>query len=658
MFEAAPGLYLVLDRDLHIVAVSDPYLRATMTERHAIVGRHLFDVFPDNPEDPAADGVGNLHASLRKVLATKRPDTMAVQKYDIRKEDGDWEERFWSPVNSPVLEADGAFRFIIHRVEDVTEFIRLKGEDARKDERAKELLSGVERMEAEVFERAREVQAANRRLEVAYLELDKLRRETDEKNALLMATARDAKFVLDADQRIVEANAEAVRMLGRDVSDIVGRGLTEFFPKPEKSHSLALRREGAVDLFVDIASAPIPIGATGQSLFVVREVTDRTRLEEQLRQSQKLEAIGQLTGGVAHDFNNLLTVIASTSEMLHDRLANQPKLLSLVDMIDKAADRGAKLTHRMLAFARRQPLSPRSVNLNEIAAGVGDMLQRVLGDDITLSTDLADDLWPVLADSSQIEDALLNLGVNARDAMPKGGQLVIQTANTRIENDDIAFSRDLTPGDYVALTVSDTGIGMDADVVARAVEPFFTTKGVGEGTGLGLSMIYGFVKQSNGALMIYSEVGFGTSVKLFLPRAVQAAAPEEARNAPFARATGETILVVEDDPDVREVALAMLEGLGYMTRQAPDGPSAIAIIKADRSIQLLFTDLMMPGGMSGIHLLEEARRLRPELKAVLTSGYPTQLMEKRGVTPADAPLLGKPYRKRALSEAIRKALDS
>jgi nitrogen-specific signal transduction histidine kinase len=402
----------------------------------------------------------------------------------------------------------------------------------------------------------------------------------------------------------------------------------------------------------------MPIGESGQSLFVAREVSDRVRLEEQLRQSQKLEAIGQLTGGVAHDFNNLLTVITATAELLEDRLRDQPHLLKLLEMIEKSADRGARLAHRMLAFARRQPLQPRAVDLNEIVAGMTMMLSRTLGEEVVLSNVLAPDLWPVLADGSQIEDALLNLAVNARDAMPRGGELLIETANAHFDPDDAALARDMAAGDYVALVVSDTGVGMAPDVAARAIEPFFTTKEVGEGTGLGLSMIYGFVKQSRGNLVIYSEPGFGTSIKLFLPRALEAV--HEAKSAPIranASGAGETILVVEDDVDVRTVATAMLEGLGYRVRVAADGPSALRALREHDDIELVFTDLMMPGGMSGIDLVEAAQRERPALKALMTSGYPAQMIQRRGGAPAGVGLVGKPYRKHDLASAIRRALD-
>jgi CheY-like chemotaxis protein len=378
-----------------------------------------------------------------------------------------------------------------------------------------------------------------------------------------------------------------------------------------------------------------------------------------LRQAQKLDAIGQLTGGIAHDFNNLLTVITTTTEMLNDALADRPSLTAMVDMIDRAADRGARLTHRMLAFARRQPLQSYAVDLNETVSGMSMMLSRTLGEHIALSSNLAADAWRVLADPSQIEEALLNLAINARDAMPKGGQLIIETSNVHFSPEDVAQNNELSPGDYVSLIVSDTGQGMSADVAARAIEPFFTTKEVGKGSGLGLSMVYGFVKQSQGHMVIYSELDFGTSIKLFLPRAADAATARSADTAPenAQRARGETILIVEDDVDVRAVAVTLLEGLGYKVRAAQDGPSALHALAAHNDIALLFTDLMMPGGMTGVDLVHAARRDRPNLKALLTSGYPAQVIESRGAAPTGARILAKPYRKRELARAIRAAID-
>ncbi len=399
----------------------------------------------------------------------------------------------------------------------------------------------------------------------------------------------------------------------------------------------------------------------GQYFFIGRDMTDRVSLESQLRQAQKMEAVGQLTGGVAHDFNNILTVIMGMTGVLAGEVSADPRLAPLVAAIDEATSRGAELTRRMLAFARKQPLQPLVVDLNEIVSGTTAMLRRTLGEDIAVKLVLADGLWPALADRSQIEDALLNLAVNARDAMPSGGRLVIETANAHLDEQYAAHNLEVAPGDYVCVSVSDSGGGIPPDVLERVFEPFFTTKEVGRGTGLGLSMVYGFAKQSGGHVKIYSEVGHGTRITLYLPRTVAAEREAEPVAAPAVRAHPaghETILVVEDSESVRKVAVSILRGLGYQVLEAEDGPSALTILRGSEVIDLLFTDLIMPNGIDGEELLKRAHVLRPGLKALFTSGYSEHFLQSRGNADVGVPLLNKPYRVQKLSEAVRKALDN
>jgi CheY-like chemotaxis protein len=375
-----------------------------------------------------------------------------------------------------------------------------------------------------------------------------------------------------------------------------------------------------------------------------------------------MEAIGQLTGGVAHDFNNILTVIMGMTEVLASEVSSDPRLAPLVSAIDEATSRGAELTRRMLAFARKQPLQPQVVGLNDIVSGTTAMLRRTLGEDIVVKLVLADGLWPALADRAQIEDALLNLAVNARDAMPNGGRLVIETANASLDDDYAAHNFEVVAGDYVSLSVSDSGSGIPPHVLERVFEPFFTTKEVGRGTGLGLSMVYGFAKQSGGHVKIYSEVGHGTRITLYLPRTAAVepeAEPEAPAPAVRPRATGhETILVVEDSESVRKVAVSILRGLGYQVLEAEDGPSALALLAQPDPIDLLFTDLIMPNGIDGEELLKRARVLRPDLKALFTSGYSEHFLQSRGSADSGVTLLNKPYRVQKLSEAVRAALDA
>jgi PAS domain S-box-containing protein len=399
----------------------------------------------------------------------------------------------------------------------------------------------------------------------------------------------------------------------------------------------------------------------GQYFFIGRDMTDRVSLESQLRQAQKMEAVGQLTGGVAHDFNNILTVIMGMTEVLAGEVSADPRLAPLVAAIDEATSRGAELTRRMLAFARKQPLQPLVVDLNEIVSGTTAMLRRTLGEDIAVKLVLADGLWPALADRSQIEDALLNLAVNARDAMPSGGRLVIETANAHLDEQYAAHNLEVAPGDYVCVSVSDSGVGIPPDILERVFEPFFTTKEVGRGTGLGLSMVYGFAKQSGGHVKIYSEIGHGTRIRLYLPRTAAAEREAEPAAPPAVRAHPaghETILVVEDSESVRKVAVSILRGLGYQVLEAEDGPSALTILASSAVIDLLFTDLIMPNGIDGEELLKRAHVLRPGLKALFTSGYSEHFLQSRGNADVGVPLLNKPYRVQKLSEAVRKALDS
>jgi len=313
----------------------------------------------------------------------------------------------------------------------------------------------------------------------------------------------------------------------------------------------------------------------------------------------------------------------------------------------------------MLAFARKQPLHARNFDLNEVVTRTAALLQPVLGEDIALKSVLADGLWETFADPSQVEDAILNLAVNARDAMPSGGELVIETSNAVLDENYAAQNVEVAPGEYVAVSITDSGSGMAPEVLERVFEPFFTTKEVGRGSGLGLSMVYGFAKQSRGHVKIYSEVGHGTRVMVFLPRA--AAASDDAEPAHPARAHPvgrETILVVEDDSAVRKVAVRILRGLGYQVREAADGPSALALLEQPGSIDLLFTDLIMPKGMSGQELLTRAHAIRPDLKALFTSGYSERFIRDKGATQEGVPLLSKPYRSQSLAEAVRAALDT
>jgi len=394
---------------------------------------------------------------------------------------------------------------------------------------------------------------------------------------------------------------------------------------------------------------------------VADEIERRAEAEEALRQAQKMETLGQLTGGVAHDFNNLLQVVRGNLEILQRSLPeDSQRLRRATENALKGTERAAVLTQRLLAFSRRQPLAPKPVDLNRLVSNMSELLHRTLGETIAIDTDLAADLWATEADPHQLENAILNLAVNARDAMPGGGALKIQTANAAVDGAS-AEDRGLVRGEYVVVCVSDTGTGMDAETVAKVFEPFFTTKDVGKGTGLGLSMVYGFVKQSGGHVWIDSAPGEGTTVKIFLPRraAGEASETEESDGAAPAAARGraETILVCEDDADVRSYSSEVLRELGYRVLEAEDGAAALRLLtNANTRIDLLFTDVVLPGGMSGAAVADEARRLRPGLPVLFTTGYARSAIVHDGRVDPGVELLTKPFTYPELAARLREML--
>jgi len=395
---------------------------------------------------------------------------------------------------------------------------------------------------------------------------------------------------------------------------------------------------------------------------IAAAVAERERAEEALRQAQKMEAVGQLTGGIAHDFNNLLTVISGNLDLAARRLGTggDPRIQRAIGNAMVGADRAATLTQRLLAFSRRQPLTPKPIDPNALLAGMTELLHRTLGETIEVETRLAAKMWRIEADPHQLESAILNLAVNARDAMTEGGRLVIETAAARLGPGDAADGEEVVAGPYVAISVSDTGTGMNEDTRQRAVEPFFTTKEVGKGTGLGLSMVYGFVKQSGGHLRIDSEEGRGTAIHIYLPRLSPDAIEEEQEAAAAAPrgGDGETILVCEDDDDVRSYTIELLGELGYRVLEAHDGASTLQLIEEDgRRIDLLFTDVVLPGAMSGAELARRARELRPGLKVLFTSGYARDTIVHEGRLDPGIELVTKPFAFAELAGRIRDVLD-
>jgi PAS domain S-box-containing protein len=817
LFEGSPNLYLVLNPDLKIVAVSDAYCRATKTERPAILGRGIFDVFPDNPADLKATGVSNLRASLGRVLQFRRPDAMAVQKYDIPRpvsDGGGFEERYWSPLNSPVLDKNGEVSWIIHRVEDVTE--RRKSEDTLKREsafydividnipamvfvkhaadlsfalinRAGEELLGIDRSEyigksdydffpkeqADFFiGRDREVLRAGglqvtpeepiktRHRGIRFLQTRKMAVPDEHGQAkYLLALSEDiterrqAEIALrESEARLqfldilgketakssdaVEILATTTRMLGQHLSvaicayadmepdqnhftirgdwTVEGTGSIVGYYSLADFGQLAVKNLGAgLPLVINdnLAELPPEEAATFQSigiaaticvplvkngrltalmaihdrkprnwnatdLALLSEVTERSWAhiervrseasvregERRLVQAQKMEAIGNLTGGLAHDFNNLLGIIIGNLDLLRGQagagITKNPNLEQLTSEALDAALRGADLTRRLLAFARRQSLQPQRIELNDLIEGISKLLRRTLGTDIEIKLNLDPKAWPIHADPSQLGASLINIVNNARDAMPSGGTLTIATSNRKLDEDYTAAHSELAPGDYALIEVSDTGSGIPPELLNHIFDPFFTTKEQGKGTGLGLSMVFGFVKQSSGHINVYSELGHGTTFRLYLPRAITAAdAPEETTTSPSKG--HETVLAVEDNEALRRVVVRQLNDLGYRVIEAPDGASALKVLESE-PVDLLFTDIMMPGGMSGYDLARNALARWPSLKVLLTSGFPETKLngDGNGNSPVKMHLLTKPYRKDDLAIVLRKALDA
>ena len=506
-----------------------------------------------------------------------------------------------------------------------------------------------------------------------------LRRSELQFKELVSGVIDYAIYMLDTDGYIVSWNAGAERIKGYSRSEAIGKHFSMFYTPEDREkgtprHALTIaatlgkyeaeawrvRKDGnrfwasvVIDSIYNESGAHIGFAK------VTRDLTERRMIEEQLRQSQKMEAIGQLTGGVAHDFNNLLTVIVGNLETIWRHApTDDGKLRRALDQVTRGAQRAVTLTQQLLAFSRRQPLNPKPTDINRLVAGMSDLVRRTIGENIAVETVLAGGLWRVAIDAHQLESALLNLAVNARDAMPEGGKLTIETANAHLDDGYADKYPELTPGQYVVLCVTDTGTGMTADVIARAFEPFYTTKPIGQGTGLGLSQVYGFVKQSGGHVKLYSEAGEGTTVKIYLPR-MSAQADEEHQthfSAPPGGELHEVVLVVEDDPDVRLFTTESLRDLGFSVLEAHDGPSALKQLELHPEVQLLFTDVGLPG-INGAQLVAAARERRPDVKVLFTTGYARNAIVHQGRLDPGVELITKPFTRAQLATRIRDVLD-
>jgi PAS domain S-box-containing protein len=505
------------------------------------------------------------------------------------------------------------------------------------------------------------------------------KRRNDELLRSVLDHTLDAIVSIDERGTISMVNRAGEELFGRTASEIVGQNVSVLMPdlyrlkhdgyladylRTGDAKVIGVGRE-VQGLRKDGTTFPLELAVTQfylederQFVGILRDVSEKKALEARFRQSQKMEAFGQLAGGVAHDFNNLLAVIMGNLELLRNGNATAERH-DFVDRALRATNRGAELTHRLLAYARKQDLDPKRVNLNSLVASLVDLFRRTIGEDIDIVTDLAPDVDGVEVDAGQLENALLNLAVNARDAMPNGGKLTIATRLVKLGAVHAKQHPGAAPGDYEVVSVTDTGCGMPKDVLARAFEPFFTTKEVGKGTGLGLSMVYGFARQSGGYATIQSEVGRGTTVSLHLPRPAGPAAVATEESAPELSPTalGHQVLLVEDDADVRSTVKRQLDALGYRTKTAADGHEAIDYLRLNDDIDLLLTDVVMPGGMNGVDLAAEAQRMRPRLRVLLMSGYAERGGAGERIRAEKMHFLGKPFGRAELQAAIAQTLD-
>jgi PAS domain S-box-containing protein len=529
-------------------------------------------------------------------------------------------------------------------------------------------------LEQRAEERALQLAASQTKLE-----------DTERRFRLLVESVTDyAIYMLDSHGQVVNWNAGAQRIKGYAREEVIGRHFSTFYTAdervaeiPKKALAIAgatgkyeaegwrVRKDGSTFWAgVVINAIKSQDGELIGFAKITRDLTERRAADERARQAQKMEGIGQLTGGVAHDFNNLLTIIIGNLETLQRVLNTEPlppveRLKHSANNAMRGSRRAESLTQRLLAFSRQTPLEPKPIDIGHLVGGLSDLLRRTLGEQVTVETVLGGGLWRANVDPNQLEVALINLAVNARDAMPEGGKLTIETANVYLDDIYAASQVEVVPGQYVMVAVSDSGIGMTPEVIAKAFDPFFTTKDVGHGTGLGLSQVYGFAKQSGGHVKIYSELGDGTTIKLYFPRVHAAVSDEQSDVAPAVAhgSATETVLVVEDDPDVRNYGCDSLRELGYDVIEAKDGHAALKLLDSHPHIKVLFTDVGLPGGMNGRQLADEARRRRPQLKVLFTTGYARNAIVHDGRLDPGVELITKPYTQAALSTKLRHIID-
>ncbi|MCR5881117.1 PAS domain-containing sensor histidine kinase [Phenylobacterium sp. J367] len=603
------------------------------------------------------DGFGTVDVSDQfcRLLGLRVADTLSVRTINATVEPGD------PPLIGGVSNAEPTFRSEVRiRRADTGEprWLAIQGERRiAADDAGPTTVGAIYDITA-----AKAAEAQLREL-AATLE-QRVEARTQERDRL-WSTSRDLFGVVGQDGVLRAANPAWLRLLGYEDSEVVGRSFLDFVQADDLA--AAGRMWSGGDAAVALEDLDVRMRARdgawkwvnwtvipqGEAFYAVgRDVTERKQLEQQLRQSQKMEAVGQLTGGIAHDFNNMLTGILGGLDMVQRRLASgkPAEAQRFIQGAIASAERAAALTHRLLAFSRQQTLDPSAVDANGLVLSMEDLLRRTLGERIDLAIELDPGLWSTVVDANQLESALLNLAINARDAMPDGGKLTIETVNVQLA---AGAQSELAPGDYVQLSVSDTGTGMSPDVMGRVFDPFFTTKPLGQGTGLGLSMVFGFARQSGGDVTIYSELGRGTTVRLYLPRHLgEAPAAEPKAAAPAPRGAGETVLVVEDDPAVRPVVVELLRDLGYVALDVSGAEDALAILQSQRRVDLMVSDIGLPG-LNGRQLAELARDVRPDLPVLFMTGYAAGASRRSDFLGPGMEMISKPFAAETLAQKIR-----
>jgi len=661
IFEAAPGLCIVLAPDFTILAMSDAYLEAAMASRESIVGKSFFEVFPDNPSDPNATGTIALRMSLEKVLRNKEPDFIEAKKYNLPRpaaKGGGYDSRYWRSVNVPLLAENGEISCIIRRVEDVTSHI-------------------FQEIEKKTIEQERD---------------------------LFFTYSFDLLAIVGSDGYFKRLNPAFERNLGYTEDELYSRPLVEFLHPDD----VAKTKKGIQTLTSGVATIAsvnryrckdgsykwlswntTPMGAlfytVGRDITkqiqaeerirhlnleleqknedLERKIQDRMqdlrRSESQVQQLQKMDAVGRLAGGIAHDFNNMLGAISLYSERLLEICDKPESVKKYAKDILRVISSAAALTRQLLIFSRKQIVQPQSINLNPLIQQMERMLARLIGENIKIVTKFSPDLKHVNVDSSQMEQVILNLVVNAKDAMPQGGTLIVETSNVYLDEAFTSTHLAVTRGHYVLLSVSDDGSGMDAETISKIFDPFFTTKAVGKGTGLGLTTTYGIIKQSKGTIWVYSELGKGTVFKIYLPVAEEIVEEPEllVPQVPIAAGT-ETILLVEDDEHLRGGFSMVLEKKGYKVLIATNGREALTLAESYTGpIHLLLTDVIMPE-LSGVDLAKKILVLRPDLRVLYMSGYTNDALENSGVENfAQSEFIQKPFGTNALLAKVGEILS-